>query len=370
MINETIPRPSFPLEYQTALKRLESFDPTTYENTRNHLSGNVSYLSPYITRGVLPLPKVMEVVLKKYSVNDAYKFIFELAWREYYQNCWRARGDDIFKNLRFKQKSVRTRKMIKAVAHAETQIHTLDQAIKTLYNTGYMHNHARMWVAGLCTNIANAHWWKPSIWMHYHLLDGDPASNMLSWQWVAGTSRKRCYLPQQGNINKYSPKQQTDTYLDMSYDTLSDREVPSPLEETEALNLTTFLPKSEISEFTDEPLYLYHPYSIDPRWHTEKPGTRVLVIDPEYFDRLPVSEKVMRFIINIAKTNISNIYTYVGSPAVFENKAIVYKSHPYTNNWPQSGESPEKLFPEVSGYHQSFSKFWNKAKSYLPKDEQ
>ena len=78
--------------------------------------------------------------------------------------------------------------MPKAVVEANTTIDAIDEAINELYQNGYMHNHMRMYLASLCCNIAKCHWKHPAKWMYFYLLDGDLASNTLSWQWVAGSN--------------------------------------------------------------------------------------------------------------------------------------------------------------------------------------
>jgi len=118
--------------------------------------------------------------------QDSEKLIQELAWRDYWQQVWIAKGDDINTDLKTTQKSVSNHQVPKAIINASTGIEAVDAAIKELYNTGYMHNHMRMYIASICCNIANSHWLAPAKWMYAHLLDGDCASNQLSWQWVAG----------------------------------------------------------------------------------------------------------------------------------------------------------------------------------------
>mgnify|MGYP006195700273 CR=1 FL=1 len=60
-----------------------------------------------------------------------------------------------------------------------------------------------MYLAAMVCNNAKSHWLTPARWMYYHLLDGDLASNALSWQWVAGTFSHKKYIANQQNINKY-----------------------------------------------------------------------------------------------------------------------------------------------------------------------
>ena len=58
-------------------------------------------------------------------------------------------------------------------------------------------------------------------WMYYYLLDGDIASNFLSWQWVAGTLNGKPYLFNKNNIEKYSKyKSIKSSILNQDYDYL------------------------------------------------------------------------------------------------------------------------------------------------------
>jgi deoxyribodipyrimidine photo-lyase len=90
--------------------------------------------------------------------------------------------------------------------------------VEELKQTGYMHNHLRMYVAAIACNIGHSHWHLPARWMYYHLLDADWASNALSWQWVAGSFSSKKYYANQENINKYCHTQQRNTFLDVSYE--------------------------------------------------------------------------------------------------------------------------------------------------------
>ena len=67
-----------------------------------------------------------------------------------------------------------------------TGLLAVDEQLEWLKQTGYMHTHARMWVAGFVCNFVTLYWLENAKRMYYHFLDGDLASNMLSWQWVAG----------------------------------------------------------------------------------------------------------------------------------------------------------------------------------------
>ena len=123
-----------------------------------------------------------------------------------------------------------------AIIEAETGIEAVDQAIIELYQTGYMHNHMRMYVASICCNIANSHWLQPAKWMYSHLLDGDLASNQLSWQWIAGSFSNKKYFANQDNINTYFRSTQKGTFLDVDYDHFNVIKTPQALTETMKLD--------------------------------------------------------------------------------------------------------------------------------------
>ena len=184
--DEYLSNPFFSTGYQEILQRVQNINPVQYAKTRNFVNGAVTYLSPYISRGAISVKQVMETVLHKgYKPYQIEKFLQELAWREYYQRVWQYAGDDIWKDIKQPQQDVLHHQMITAVDEAATGIEAIDKSIENLYNSGYMHNHVRMYTASLVCNMAKAHWLQPSQWMYYHLLDGDIASNNCSWQWVA-----------------------------------------------------------------------------------------------------------------------------------------------------------------------------------------
>lgn len=178
----------FPTDIQSIKSRIEKIDPVGYGITRNYLNGKVTYLSPYISRGVLSTRQIAQHVMQlDYQPHQILRLIQELAWRDYFQRVWQQLGDDIFEDIRMNRTAIRSHKIPTAILEGTTGIEAVDQGIQSLLQTGYMHNHLRMYVASISCNVAKTHWSQPSQWMYYHLLDGDLASNTLSWQWVAGT---------------------------------------------------------------------------------------------------------------------------------------------------------------------------------------
>jgi deoxyribodipyrimidine photo-lyase len=73
--------------------------------------------------------------------------------------------------------------------------------------------------------------------MYYNLLDGDWASNALSWQWVADTFSSKKYIANQENINTYTNSKQRGTYLDTIYEVIANAKPPTELLEASILEL-------------------------------------------------------------------------------------------------------------------------------------
>ena len=190
-------------DYQQILKSLDDIRPVEYARNRNFIDGSVSRLSPYISRGVLSTKQVLGHLLDRgFEAQKIEKFIQELAWRDYWQLIWQEKDIDV--DLKHQQTGVLQEGISKNIVEAHTGIDALDAAIHQLYQTGYMHNHLRMYLAAVATNNAKSHWKIPAKWMYYHLLDGDWASNALSWQWVCGANSNKKYIANQENINRYT----------------------------------------------------------------------------------------------------------------------------------------------------------------------
>ena len=363
---------SFPTEYEKALERVNAIDPIKYAKTRNFINGQITYLSPYISRGVISTKQVMEKIIEKqYPYPAIEKIIQELAWREFFQRVWQSKGLQIWDDLKQDQQEVVHHQMITSIQKANTGIESIDFAINGLYEKGYMHNHSRMYLASIACNIGKAHWIESSRWMYYHLLDGDIASNNCSWQWVAGAFSSKKYYCNQENVNKYTFSKQQNTFLDKPYEQLVDLPIPDALQETTVLDLTTNLPKSNTPNIdTELPTLIYNSYNLDPIWRKLEKVNRVLLLEPSHFNQYPVSDKVIEFIIDLSK-NIEGIQVYTGEIAdienlyktnnTWENQKIISKEHPAFAYYPGIKDQRDWMFPEVNGFHPSFFGFWKKA---------
>ena len=203
-----------------ALERLAAFVPHAgrdYAAKRNYdLPGHphVSVLSPYVRHRSLTDAEVLEAVLSRHSPSAAEKFIQEVYWRTYWKgwlemrpSVWRGYTAGLSQHWNHVQTSGGLRRDWEAACLGRTGIDAFDHWAQELVETGYMHNHARMWFASIWIFTLRLPWELGADFFLRHLLDGDPASNTLSWRWVAGLQTKgKTYEAAADNIAKYTEK--------------------------------------------------------------------------------------------------------------------------------------------------------------------
>ena len=211
---------------EAAQARLDAVDPKAYARSRNSIDGAVTRLSPYLTHGIITLPEAYQAINARTPLEPQGKLVFEFGWREYHHHVWAHLGERIQQSLHagLHDDASYAAQVPEDVRHAATGIPAIDTAVRTLYATGYLHNHARMWLASYLVHIRKVHWHAGASWMIAHLLDGDLASNHLSWQWVAGTGSTKPYLFNADNVARYAPEtwHSPDTVIDTSYEALDE----------------------------------------------------------------------------------------------------------------------------------------------------
>ncbi len=360
---------NFPTHLDQILSRVDAIKPVRYGRTRNFITGDVTYLSPYISRGVISTKFVLDRVLQRgINPNEITKFIQELAWRDYWQQLWIAHGEGINKDLKHEQTNVTNHGIPSALVNATTGINAIDTAIQKLYVSGYLHNHVRMYTAAIACNMGGSHWHYPAQWMYYHLLDADWASNALSWQWVAGANSNKKYVANQENINKYCNTSQQQTFVDVPYAAFSNWEIPTELEATQKQEFTTLLPETANPKLDQsKPTLVYNFYNLDPYWHNNLDANRLLLLEPSVFKRYPISSKTLDWTLELAK-NIPNIQVFTAEftalKALVGTGAIHYKEHPLNQEYTGIEESRDWMF-SVTGAYRSFFAFWKKAQKEL-----
>lgn len=196
--------------HSAALERMEGIDPVAYARTRNFLDGAVTGLSPYIRHGVLTLAGVWRHACELLGERRerAAKFASELAWRDYWQRLYAEWGDGVWQDREAYKTGhdagAYAGELPGEIADGRTGLACMDAFATELRRTGYLHNHARMWVAAYVVHWRQVRWQAGARWFLTHLLDGDAASNNLSWQWVASTFSHKPYFFNRENLEKYT----------------------------------------------------------------------------------------------------------------------------------------------------------------------
>ena len=205
---------------EEALVLLAAFLPkagTSYKRNRNFDLGvgqhkHVSQLSAYIKRRIITEEDVLKKVLSAHSLNEAGKFIDEIFWRTYFKgwlesrpHIWMQYCADVRHLTHELQTQSGLRDRWAAACLGETGIDCFDAWAKELAETGYLHNHARMWFASIWVYTLQLPWQLGADFFLRHLLDGDAASNTLSWRWVVGLhSVGKTYLARAENIQRFT----------------------------------------------------------------------------------------------------------------------------------------------------------------------
>ncbi|NBZ86432.1 deoxyribodipyrimidine photolyase [Rhodobacteraceae bacterium CYK-10] len=190
----------FPLTRATALARLEAFLPdagAAYARLRNHDRGlgghvHVSGLSAALRRRLISEEEVTRAVLDRHGMK-AEKFLSEVLWRTYWKGWLEARpavwagyrASLAHWQERLTQDRTLARRHAEAV-EARTGIDAFDGWMTELEETGYLHNWARMQFASIWIFTLGLPWELGADLTLGRFADGDPASNTLSWRWVAG----------------------------------------------------------------------------------------------------------------------------------------------------------------------------------------
>jgi deoxyribodipyrimidine photo-lyase len=353
---------------------ISAIDIRAYEKTRNHLTGKVTRLSPYITHGFISIPTLFER-LPRLTLED--KLAFEFGWREFFHHVWHRAGDGILEDMRAGLPGIRYQhELPEDVREGRTGLPVIDKAVHTLYDTGYLHNHARMWVASYLVHLRKVHWRTGADWMYAHLLDGDLASNHLSWQWVAATFSSKPYLFNAENVARYAPAgwHCERSTVDTSYEALDtiarrsqtidvspallgmsepERHAAPPLEAS-ALRLT---PKARVR--------LVHPWMME---STPFDGVRIGVIHLPFHRRFPWSAARWNFVMRRLQQvtdelfigDLTELGVLLSGSSCIESAATLNPDYRETlSGLCTQLSAPARRFPDPEKACRSFSAFWS-----------
>lgn len=203
--------PHFPATRSAALERLEEFIPAAgrYASRRNHVligHDNVSRLSAAVRHRLVTEQEVAAAPLEQFAPSTIQKFTQEIYWRTYWKS-WLSLRPDVWTSYTRELTDLKNTPAYdrsEAMLNGGCDLPLMQHFIDELKNTGYLHNHARMWFAAWWVHTAELPWQLGADFFFRHLNDGDPASNTLSWRWVAGLQTPgKTYLARKSNIEKY-----------------------------------------------------------------------------------------------------------------------------------------------------------------------
>ena len=235
---------SFRPTRKAGLEQLEHFAPRMgrhYAQNRNADLGpgertNVSALSPWIRMRLVLEEEVARKALDGFSYASAEKFHQEICWRSYFKgwmehrpSVWQAYLERRDEHLSALAGNAGLRNAYEEAVSGRTGIAGFDNWARELVETGYLHNHARMWFASIWIFTLKLPWELGADFFLKHLMDGDPASNTLSWRWVGGLhTRGKTYLARKDNIEKYTDGRFSPSGLAQDAPPLEGFENPSP----------------------------------------------------------------------------------------------------------------------------------------------
>ncbi|BET24957.1 deoxyribodipyrimidine photo-lyase [Limnobacter thiooxidans] len=393
-----------------ALDSLAKVDPAQYSRSRNFLDGAVTGLSPWITHGYTNVREATQLLVQKYRLSFEDKLIFEFAWREFFKHVHTELGDGILRDVRRPVWPGRYNNQLPDdIEEGRTGIAAIDAGIALLYETGYLHNHVRMWIASYVVHIRKVHWKVGADWMYSHLLDGDLASNHLSWQWVAGTFSHKPYVFNADNVHKYAPRWDcTGTSIDTDYESLDsiarskrdlgrERNAPPvgvarPACTGFQMDLLSEPLKRKLVDLRQpvgveasctlldqfKTVKLIHPWDLKACFDVAKEGVlRVGLIDCAFHEVHPWSEQRWAFVLGAMETGCDQVWI-VDTRQASHNVAILARFtktevrielretlNPgyatVTKCLPAKWLREEKLLPNPLRFQQSFSRFYKEA---------
>jgi deoxyribodipyrimidine photo-lyase len=112
---------------------------------------------------------------------------------------------------------------------------------------------------------------------------------------------------------------------------------------------------------------IYNYYNIDPQWHANEEVNRILLLEPSFFQKYPISEKCLKFCIDLSK-NIKGMQIFCGEfdalHKVAKNSEIIFKEHPMNGHYIGKA-TPVAYLSSAKGEFKSFFDFWKKSKKDL-----
>ena len=167
-----------------------------YGNARDYPASDcTSRLSPHLRFGEISPRQIWHAAHNHPAGDDIphldlERFLMEIGWREFAYHLLYHLPDISRHNIQAKFNSFAWRDdeaTLTAWQRGQTGYPLVDAAMRQLWQTGWMHNRARMIAASFLVKHLRLDWRIGEAWFWDTLVDADPANNPASWQWVAGS---------------------------------------------------------------------------------------------------------------------------------------------------------------------------------------
>ncbi|MEM6602680.1 MAG: deoxyribodipyrimidine photo-lyase [Pseudomonadota bacterium] len=173
------------------LREFADFALGDYKTGRDFPAKNyVSRMSPYLARGMITPRRILYMIRDFPDSKGKAHYISELLWREFSYYL-------LFHYPHMETRNFRSEwdrfpwenndEWFKAWKQGKTGVPIVDAGMRELRSTGYMHNRTRMLVGSFLVKHLLIDWRHGEAWFRDNLVDFDVASNVASWQWVAGS---------------------------------------------------------------------------------------------------------------------------------------------------------------------------------------
>jgi deoxyribodipyrimidine photo-lyase len=172
-------------------KRFVQHASATYKEDRNRLDlRGTTELSPYLACGIVSAHQLWHAAQLLPPSKDRDHFCSELGWREFshyllhhFPSLHHENWNQQFNNFPWADSP----ELLARWQKGQTGIPIVDAGMRQMWETGYMHNRARMIVGSFLVKNLLLPWQQGEQWFWDCLVDADIANNAASWQWVAGS---------------------------------------------------------------------------------------------------------------------------------------------------------------------------------------
>ena len=156
-----------------------------YGHDRDELAADgTSRLSPYLHFGCV---SALEVVTRARERENSEPFVRQLCWRDFFLQLLAANPQTTHEDFRGERVWRDDREALARWREGRTGTPIVDAGMRQLAREGWLHNRVRLIVGSFLTRTLGLDWRLGADVFFELLVDGDVASNVGNWQWVAGT---------------------------------------------------------------------------------------------------------------------------------------------------------------------------------------